>query len=161
MAGGAYLSEARAWNHTPPCAATDSGQNMAAGRAWGVWWRWGMVRWEGRLQVIGELTSGGLISHQGSYQRGTPLIAPWKRTVTSWGLGQGGREFRPLPNIQVKQALVRQGMNREQGHSHLEGPDHTGGQRAGCLEVALDSTHDPQLVALGQDLGGSFRGTTR
>ena len=66
MAGGAYLSEARAWNHTPPCAATDSGQNMAAGRAWGVWWRWGMVRWEGRLQVIGELTSGGLISHQGS-----------------------------------------------------------------------------------------------
>ena len=51
-------------------------------------------------------------------------------------------------------------MDREQGHSHLEGPDHTGEQRAGCLVVALDSTHDPQLVALGKDLGGSFRGTT-
>ena len=71
-----------------------------------------------------------------------------------------GREFRPLPEIQVKQVLVGQGMDREQGHSHLEGPDLTGGQRAGCLVVALDSSHDPQLVALGKDLGGSFRGTT-
>jgi len=66
MAGGAYLSEARAWNNTPPCAVTDSGQNMAAGRAWGVWWGWGVVRWAGRLQVIRALTSGGLISHRGS-----------------------------------------------------------------------------------------------
>lgn len=53
---GAYLSEARAWNHTPPCAATDSGQNMAAGRAWGVV-AVGRGEVGGRLQVIGELTS--------------------------------------------------------------------------------------------------------
>ena len=65
-----------------------------------------------------------------------------------------------MRKIQVRQALVGQGMYTAQENSHLEGPDHTGEQRAGCLVVALDSTHDPQLVALGKDLGGSFRGTT-
>ena len=40
------------------------GQESAFEQA--VWWGWGVVRWAGRLQVIGELTSGGLISHQGS-----------------------------------------------------------------------------------------------
>ena len=40
------------------------------------------------MPVTEELTSGGLISYQGNQQRGTPLTAPWIRTITSWGLGQ-------------------------------------------------------------------------
>ena len=77
------MSEARSWSDTPLCAA-DCGQDMVAVFAW-----WG----EGRLPVIGELTSGGLISYQGNQGNGTPLTAPLIRTVTSWGLGQEQRKI--------------------------------------------------------------------
>ena len=66
--------------------------------------------------IYGELTSGGLISYQGSQQLG-------------WG--QAGRQLLIKPyNSEdwivtwIKQGLVEQ-MNREQENSHLEWPDHT------------------------------------
>ena len=65
MDGGADLSEARSWSDTPACVV-DSGQDMAAvfppGFGGG-----------GRWPVIGEMTSGGLISYPGKEQRGKPL----------------------------------------------------------------------------------------
>ena len=63
MDGGPYMSEVRSWSDTPACAA-DSGQDRAAVFT---------PTWKGRLLVIGELTSGGLISYHGNQQRGTPL----------------------------------------------------------------------------------------
>ena len=42
----------------------------------------------GRLPVIGEMTSGGLIGYQGNQQRGTPLTTPLIRTITSWDRGK-------------------------------------------------------------------------
>ena len=46
----------------------------------------------GRLPVTGELMSGRLIGYHGNQQRGMPLTAPLRRTVTNWGLGQAHRE---------------------------------------------------------------------
>ena len=54
---------------------------------------------EGRLLVIGELMSGGLISYQRNQQRGTPLTAPLIRTIISWGLGQVGRKVSPVSGV--------------------------------------------------------------
>ena len=56
MDGGAYTAEARSWRDTPLCAA-DGGQDIVVVFA---------PEGKGRLSVIGELTSGGLISYQGN-----------------------------------------------------------------------------------------------
>lgn len=51
---------------------------------------------------------------------------PLTSTVWSWpGPGWLCRKVSPAPGTQVKQALVGQGMDREQEDSHLEWPDHT------------------------------------
>ena len=65
MNAGAYTFEARSWSDTPPCAAEGS-QAMVAAFAPGG---------NGRLPVIGELKSGGLISYQGNQRRGMPFTA--------------------------------------------------------------------------------------
>ena len=44
------------------------------------------------IPVIGELTSGGLISYQGNKKSGMPLIAPLIRAITCWSLGQVHRK---------------------------------------------------------------------
>ena len=59
MDRGSYTPEARSRSDTPPCAA-DSGQDMAAGLPPGG---------RGDLLVIGRITSGWLISYQGSQQK--------------------------------------------------------------------------------------------
>ena len=59
MDGGAYLSEARSWSDTLP-SAVDGRQDMAAV------FTPGGAEGGGRLPVIGELMSGGLISYQGN-----------------------------------------------------------------------------------------------
>ena len=82
MGWGAYTSEARSWSNTPLCAER-SEQDTAAIFAPGFAEAEGG---EGRLPLIGELTSGGLISYQRNQWRGTPLTAPLIRTITSWGL---------------------------------------------------------------------------
>lgn len=56
VAGKAYISEARTWSNTPPCAV-DTWQGMVA-----IFTPGG----EGSLPVIGELMSGGLVSYQGN-----------------------------------------------------------------------------------------------
>ena len=89
----------------------------------------------GEVTSYRELTSGGLISYQGNQQRGTSLTAPLIRTITSWGLGQVPRKVSQVSKIQEKQALVRQGMYREQENSHLEWPDHTLGGGSGFVKT--------------------------
>lgn len=56
-----------------------------------------------------------------------PLTAPLLRTTSSWGLGQAHRKVSLVcheNSVEVKQALVEQGMYREQENSHLELPDY-------------------------------------
>ena len=48
---------------------------------------------------------------------------PAPHPITSLGLGQVGRKVSHVSRVQVKQALVEQGMYREQENSHLEWPD--------------------------------------
>ena len=82
MDGGAYTSEARSWSNTPPCAV-HRGQDMVAVFA--------KVGGGGRLPIIGELRSvGALVTRETS--RGTPLITPLIKTITSWGPGQVRRK---------------------------------------------------------------------
>ena len=45
-------------------------------------------------------------------------------TITSWDIHQVCRKVGNASRVQVKQALVKQGMDREQENSHLEWPDH-------------------------------------
>lgn len=68
--GGSYTFEARSWSDTPRRAADSSWQDG------GTWQESSLPREGADLPVIGELTSGGLISYQGNQQRGTPLTAP-------------------------------------------------------------------------------------
>ena len=75
---------------------------------------------EAGLPVIRELTltSGGLVSYHGNQWRSGQHPAPLIRTVHSWGLGQVPKEDQSHASAQVKQALVRQGMDRGQENSH-------------------------------------------
>ena len=68
VAGKAYISEARTWNNTPPCAVD-------------TWW--GMVAIftpgsKGHLPGIGELRLGGLVSYQGN-RRGHAPHSPFDK----------------------------------------------------------------------------------
>jgi len=54
---------------------------------------------KGRLPVIGELMTGGLISYQGNQQRGMLLTASLIRTTTSWGLRQALRKVDPVRRV--------------------------------------------------------------
>ena len=78
---------------------------------------------EGRRdgQLSGELRSGWLISYQGNQQRGRPLMAPLIRTITSWGPGQVYREAKHVSRVQVKQALVEQGITESKRTTILSG----------------------------------------
>ena len=51
---------------------------------------------------------------------GTPLTTLLTRTITIWGLGQIHRKVSHLSRVQLKQALVGQGMYREQKDSYFE-----------------------------------------
>ena len=73
----------------------------------------------------GELMSGWLISYRGNQQRGRALTAPLIRTISSWGLEQVCRKFNYVSRVWVKQAVVEQGVYREQENSCLEWPGHT------------------------------------
>ena len=87
MDGGAYTSEARSWSDTPPGGQELEVVLLLAG---------GGGRAEGRLPVIGELMSGGLISYQGNQQRGTPLTAP---LISSQQLGQVCRKVSLVSRV--------------------------------------------------------------
>ena len=67
------MSEARSWSDTPLRVA-DSRQDLAAVFT---------PRGKGRLPVMGGILSGWLVGYQGYQLRGTPLTAPWIRTITS------------------------------------------------------------------------------
>lgn len=54
-----------------------------------------------------------LIGYQETAE-GTPLTTLLTRTITIWGLGQIHRKVSHLRRVQLKQALVGQGMYREQ-----------------------------------------------
>ena len=90
MGGEAYVSEARSWSDTPPCAADSGGQDMTAVFA---------PRGKGRLPVIGELTSGGFISYQGNQPRGTPLTAPLIKDNHQLGQGQVHRKVSHVSRV--------------------------------------------------------------
>ena len=64
MDGGAYMSE-QGLAETPHCVWRTTGR---------TWWQ-SAPGGKGRQPVIGELTSGGVISHQRNQQRGLPLTA--------------------------------------------------------------------------------------
>ena len=66
---------------------------------------------------------GSLVTRETS-KGARPSPPPLIRIITSWGLGQVCREVSPVSKAKVKQALVGQGMSREQENSHLEWPDH-------------------------------------
>ena len=66
MAARAYVSEAKSWSDTLPCAA-DGRQDAAAVFAPGG---------GGRLLVTGDLTAEWLICCHGNQQRRTPFTAP-------------------------------------------------------------------------------------
>ena len=105
--GGAYPSEARSWSNTPLWESE------------GKTWQQASLSGEGRLPVIGELTSGGLISYQGNQERGMPLTTPLMRNSTGWGLGQVCRKVSLVSGVWVKQALVEQRMYGQQEDGHL------------------------------------------
>ena len=143
MNGGAYTSEARSWSDTPPPCAADSRQDVAV-----VFTRGG--KWRG-LPVIGNWCQVGLLVFRQNQQRGTPLTAPLIRTVTSWGLGQVPRKVSQVGKIQEKQALVGQGMYREQENSHLEWPDHTLHYYIPCTTLTI-LVHLSSAISLGSGM---------
>ena len=86
IVGGAYMSIARSWNCTPPCAA-DRRQDMAVV----------FIPTQGRLPVMEGIMSGWLISYQGIQQKGMPFTASFIRTITSWeGVKYVGRSVMYL-----------------------------------------------------------------
>ena len=68
IVGGAYMSIARSWNCTPPCAAEGKGTREGRRRQQSLLPREG----EG-CQLQRELTSNWLTGYQGNQQKGTPL----------------------------------------------------------------------------------------
>ena len=75
----------------------------------------------GRLSVTGDTEPGGLIGYQGNQQRGRPLTAPLIRTVTRWAWDKCRRkEGQAGEWMDVRQALVEPGRDREQEDSHLQ-----------------------------------------
>ena len=86
-----------------------------------IWWQ-ALFEENGRLPV----TSYGGIDVRwahylpGKQQRDTPLTTLLTRTITSWGLAQIHRKVSHLSRVQLKQALVGQGMYREQKDSCFE-----------------------------------------
>ena len=104
-------------------------------------------RRKGRLPVIGELTSGGLISYQGNQQRGKPLTTPLIRIITSWGLGLV--VGRSVMGVGVGEAGPgRAGDGREQEHSHPEWPGHTLHPYVPCTALMV-LVHSPSATSLG------------
>ena len=95
-------------------------------------WGW----WGGRLLVIGGIDFRlahwlpGKLAEGHAPHHPFDNLSRWKcsdlkvRTITSWDLGQVCRTVSQVM-VQVKQALVEQGMYREQENSHLVWPDHT------------------------------------
>ena len=75
--GGAYLSGARSWSDTPPCAANSeqdgSGLRSRVGR-----------------EIASYRGTASRCAHwlPGKPAEGTPLTAPLIRTIPSWGLGR-------------------------------------------------------------------------
>ena len=86
-----------------------------------IWWQ-SLFEENGRLPV----TSYGGIDVRWAYwlpgkqQRDTPLTTLLTRTITSWDLVQIHRKVSHLSRVQLKQALVGQGMYREQKDSYFE-----------------------------------------
>lgn len=62
----------------------------------------GLPEREGELPVIviGELMSGGLLSHRRNQQRGMPLTVPLISMLISWGLGQVHRKVSHVSGYQ-------------------------------------------------------------
>ena len=54
----------------------------------------------GKLPVIVELMSGGLMSHQRKQQRGMPLTVPLIRMLIRWGLGKVHRKVSHVSGYQ-------------------------------------------------------------
>ena len=91
-----YMSEAKSWSDTPPCAE-HGGQDMVAVFT-------PEVGQKGRLPVIGSLVT------RETSRGACPSPAPLIRTIPSWGLGQVRRKVSHVGRVEVKQALVGQGI---------------------------------------------------
>ena len=115
MDGGACTSGTRSWSDTPPWAPE-------AGRTWPQSLLLGAG---GSLAVTGEI--GLTLAHRlpGKPAEGQAPHRPSDKNNHQLSLGQACREVSHVIGVSVKQALVKQGMGREQEDRHLELPDPT------------------------------------
>ena len=97
--------------------ATPHHVQQTAGRTW----------WQSSLLGEGEIDIRWAHQLPGKPVEGHTPHHPLWQAVISWGLGQVCRKVSHVHKMWVKQALVGQGMYREQENSHLEWPDHTHG----------------------------------
>lgn len=103
------MSEARSWSHTSLCVV-DGGQDMAAVFALGE-----------RETASYRGTDVRLAHWLRETSRGARPHCPTDKNIRQW-LGPKGAcgKVSHVSRLQVKQALVQQGMYTEQENSHLE-----------------------------------------